>query len=61
MKKSRMVLLFSACTCIVKLREDIPKKTAALLDFVQMRGVEGPAQIFGTLHLLDNESFLMSL
>ena len=44
-----MVLLFSACTCIVRLREDTPKKTAALLDFVQMRGVEGPAQfLFGT-------------
>ena len=29
-------------------REDVPKKTAVLLDFVQMRGGEGPSQIVVT-------------
>ena len=28
------------------LREGLPKKIGVLLDFVQMRGGEGPAQIF---------------
>ena len=27
-------------------RDGLPKKIAVLLDFVQMRGAEGPAQIF---------------
>ena len=34
---------------IYNVRQGFSKKVAVLLDFVQMRGGEGPAQIFGTL------------
>ena len=35
-----------SCRLTDRLREGLPKKIAVLLDFVQMRGGEGPAQIF---------------
>ena len=38
-------LILMPCKICRKVREGLPKKVAVLLDFVQLRGVEGPAQI----------------